>query len=76
MASFTDRSGGYPRRLKKWQEVVLVLIGVDEGHYGIIARFDGVSVIVPDELETKLRPLQGQKIAILRTDKGYSVRVV
>jgi hypothetical protein len=72
-----DRGGSYLRRLKKWQEVIHVLIGVDKGHYGIIARFDGVSVIVPDELEPKLRPLQGQKIAILRfSDLGYSVRVV
>jgi len=68
-----DRGGSYLRRLNVWQEIVEVLNDVENGDYGVLARLGRFSVILPDALEQELRSLQGHKIAILRTDKGYSV---
>ena len=75
LLAHADR-GGIPRRLQVWQEIVDVLVDVEVGDYGLSAKLGRFSIALPDEIEQKLRPLKGQKIAILRfSDRGYSVRV-
>lgn len=72
-----DRGGSYLRRLKIGQEFVGVLDAFDVCDFGFLIRSGRFAIIVPDELEVKLRPLQGRRVAILRySDKDYSVRVL
>jgi hypothetical protein len=62
------------RRLALWEECAGLLEGVQEVNSFMIATIASHEVIVPEELESELRNHTGQRIALLRTDDGYSIR--
>jgi hypothetical protein len=67
------------RRLSPFEECVGPLREIFEQDGALIALIGKIHLALPVELEQSLRPLIGQKIAILRTDipqKQYLFRVI
>ena len=61
-----------------YEEAVGTLTELAEGQGFLTARISKVVLILPPEMEGKLRPLIGKRIGILRTDipgKEYLVRI-
>lgn len=68
-----------PLRLATWEEATGKLHQLTYDEVGLLATIGPVVVNIPSDLEEKLRPLAGRKIAILRTDdpvKPYRIRQV
>ena len=66
-------------RLGIWQESADVLRGLVKQQDILIAHLEKVHLALPLSLENSLKPLIGQRIAILRTDlpqKGYILRIL
>ena len=66
-------------RLDYFEEIVGVLQEIMDQDDTLIASIGKIQLALPAELEQSLRPLIGQKIAILRTDipgKQYLFRVI
>ena len=55
------------------EEIVGDLHSIEIRDVGLIAIIGEISVLLPDELEEKLKSLVGRRVAILRLD-GYHVR--
>jgi hypothetical protein len=60
-------------RLSELEEVLGNLHGVKNTEIGLVAQISKVSVLLPEELDGKLKGLVGKRIGILRLD-GYHVR--
>jgi hypothetical protein len=61
-----------------YEEAVGTLTELTEDQGFLIARISKVILILPPEMENKLRPIIGKRIGILRTDipqKEYPVRI-
>ena len=66
-------------RLGYYEEVVGLLEHLEEMDGSLIAKIGKVRIILPLSFEPRLRPLIGQRTAILRTDlpeKPYLYRVI
>jgi hypothetical protein len=66
------------KRLDFYEEAVGVLNELTKDQGFLIARISKVILILPPEMQGKLRPLIGKRIGILRTDipqKEYLVRI-
>lgn len=67
------------KRLLHWVEVSGPLLAVQIFEDHVLAQIGEITVILPPELEKKLRPLIGTRIGILRTDiigKEYLFRAI
>jgi hypothetical protein len=56
------------QHLVPWSECLGMLRDLMKSDESLIASIGRIELIVPLELESDLRPLVGQRIAILRTD--------
>jgi hypothetical protein len=68
------------RRLDTWEEAVGLLNELEEKEGFLFAKISKVSLILPVELEEKMRPYIGKRVCLLRTDilgrKQYVIRVI
>jgi len=67
------------RRLDFYEEAIGVLSELTRDEGFLIVRISKVVLILPPEMENKLRPLVGTRMEILRTDipqKEYLVRII
>lgn len=60
-------------RLSELEEVLGDLHGVKNTEIGLVAQISRISVLLPEELDVKLKGLVGQRVGLLRLD-GYHVR--
>jgi hypothetical protein len=66
-------------RLASFEEAAGILHGLTEEEGILIVQIDKIHIALPQELEQSLRPLIGQRMAILHTDlpdKTYLFRVL
>ena len=61
-------------RLETYEEAVGVLHGFQETNGYILANIGPVVVILPFKLGPELKPLTGERIGILRTEKDFRLR--
>lgn len=64
-----------PIILKNYEEAVGVPRRLVHVNGGLVVDFDTFSVLLPPELEAELRPLLGERLAILRTDTSRVYRI-
>lgn len=65
--------------LSIWEEAVGVLSNLNSSEGSLIAKIGSVSIILPSHLEELLRPLEGERVGIIRTDdpvNAYRIRQV
>ncbi|MGD0955071.1 MAG: hypothetical protein ABR985_22245 [Methanotrichaceae archaeon] len=62
--------------LRPWGEVIGPLHSLQEYEGSLLARIGQIDVLLPKELEARLRELQGQTIGILRTDQDFRISVI
>jgi hypothetical protein len=62
--------------LRPWGEVIGPLHSLQEYEGSLLARIGKIDVLLPEELEVRLRELQGQTIGILRTDHDFRISVI
>ena len=67
---------GRHRYMRPWGEVIGPLHGLQEYEGSLLARIGQIDVLLPEELEARLRELQGQTIGILRTDQDFRISVI
>lgn len=67
-----------PIILKNYEEAVGVLRRLVPDGGSLLAEIGPILVALPSDLEDELRPLLGERIAILRTDtsRAYRIRTV
>lgn len=67
-----------PIILKNYEEAVGILHRLVPDGGSLLAEIGPISVALPSDLETELRPLVGQKVGIIKieTSRPYRVRVV
>ncbi len=65
----------FPIRLDPWMDVIGPLHELRERDGCLVARIGPVLVLLPSELHERLKDLVGQRIAILRTDRDYRLKV-
>lgn len=63
-----------PRRLSELEEQRHTLIAVQRSEGLCIAKFPNGDFIFPEELESRLRGVVGQRITVLRFENRYLVR--
>ena len=63
-------------RLEQWSDAIGSLHELREQDGCLVAKIGPVLVALPSELHDELQSHIGQKIAILRTDSDYRLRVV
>ena len=61
-------------RLEAYEEAVGILHGVQETNGYILASIGPVVVALPAKLGSELKPLTGERIGLLRTEKDFRVR--
>jgi hypothetical protein len=66
----------FPVRLESWMDAIGPLHGLQEQDGCLVAKIGPVLVALPYELNEELKDLIGQKIAILRTESDYRLRVI
>jgi hypothetical protein len=62
--------------LSPFEEAIGVLHELHELDGSYIADIGPIHVWLPEEIATKLKGLQGQRIGVLRTDRDYRFRIV
>jgi hypothetical protein len=62
--------------LRPWGEVIGPLHSLQKYEGGLLARIGQIDVLLPDELEARLRVLQGKTIGILRTDQDFRISII
>jgi hypothetical protein len=74
-------TGKIPKMRKQdfYEETVGNLVELTKTHGLLIAMISSIALILPLEMESKLRPLLGMRLGILRTDipgKEYLTRII
>jgi len=62
-------------RLAPFEEAIGVLHKLQEFDGYSLANIGPVCVSLPEDIASKLKGLQGQKIGVLRTDRDYRFRI-
>jgi O-succinylbenzoate synthase len=71
MIEFTEKI----TRLSPFEEAIGVLHSLQELDGYCLANIGPVCVSLPEDMASKLKGMQGQKIGVLRTDCDYRFRV-
>jgi len=60
--------------LEPWTDAIGLLHAVEQEEGRCIAKIGPLAVSLPGELAAELRPLIGERVAVLKTDSGYRFR--
>lgn len=65
----------FPIRLEPWMDAIGPLHELQEQDGCLVAKIGPALVVLPSELYERLKDLIGRRIAVLRTDRDYRVKI-